>query len=176
MFFFLNFDNGVNSIRLFAKSKASKCWQRRNKNSSIKDCEKLKETLIFVAKPIWSYVFLEVLTGQKEWHIMMFRCTNRGILMLHASDALFQKKRRRRTKSRWDIFCDNKKISFFKTLRENMWWVTIRFWQQKLTVFSRTSHLRKMICTEKQSLSFVMDLPQLLFFFCFLFFTFIFLL
>jgi hypothetical protein len=47
----------------------------------------------------------------------MFRYTNRGIVMLHASDALFEKKKRRRTKSRWDILWQQK-ISFFKAPRE----------------------------------------------------------
>ena len=97
----------------------------------------------------------------------MFRYANWGIVMLHASGALFKKKRRRRTKSRWDILWQ-KEISFFKALREYV--VSNNpFLKKKLAAFSRTSHLRKMIRTEKQSLSFVMDLPQLLLFFvCFL--------
>ena len=100
----------------------------------------------------------------------MFRYTNRGIVMLHASDALFEKKKRRRTKSRWDILWQQK-ISFFKAPRECV--VSNNpFWKQKLTAFSRTSHLRKMIRTEKQSLSFVMDLPQLLLFFYVFYFYF----
>lgn len=70
-----------------------------------------------------------------------------------------------------EIFCDNKRFPFLR-LPENVWWVTIRFWKQKLTAFSRTSHLRKMIRTEKQSLSFVMDLPQLLLFFYVFYFYF----
>ena len=68
-----------------------------------------------------------------------------------------------------DDILRQKKISFFKALREYV--VSNNpFLKKKLAAFSRTSHLRKMIRTEKQLLSFVMDLPQLLLFFC-VFFT-----
>ena len=114
------------------------------------------------------------LTAQKEWHSHDVSVnTNRGIVMLHASDALFWKKnlRRERKKSRWDIQCDNWQVTTkdfsFSWPSENMWWETIRFWKRKANGFfaHQSSAAKDDFCTEKQSLSFVMDLFQLLLFF-----------
>ena len=112
-------------------------------------------------------LFLEVLTGQKEWHSHDVSVCELGNCDAARFWRIIQEEKKRRTKSRWDILWQ-KEISFFKALREYV--VSNNpFLKKKLAAFSRTSHLRKMIRTEKQSLSFVMDLPQLLLFFvCFL--------